>query len=93
MTCPCGCPHPVTPGRTYAHRGCYSRTAANKARLMDSVWKSVAANRAGHARTREAKAERFATKGVAYVAGYRAGYNTAMRWWRERERRMSKLRA
>jgi len=87
MSCPCGCPDAVTPGRTYARRGCYSRTAANKPQVMAAVAKSVVAMRASHAKAREAKASKYATKGVAYVAGYRAGYTTAMRWWQEQFRR------
>lgn len=89
VTCPCGCPHPVTPGRTYARRGCYARTPANKPQIMEAIAKSVVAMRASHAANRELKAGRYATKGVAYVAGYRAGYTTAMRWWQEKLRRQS----
>jgi len=42
----------------------------------------------GHAcaahRRREGRGAIFATKGLAYAAGYVAGYQNAMRWWRRK---------
>ena len=59
-------------------------------KVLDPAWrharglKGGAASRASYTRRREQEAERFATKGVAYVAGYRRGYQTAMVWWRRK---------
>jgi hypothetical protein len=66
--------------------------------VKTAEWRQARARAGGEGRRkafereREARGERYATKGVAYVAGYRAGYYAAMRWWalkvkRERAKR------
>ena len=32
----------------------------------------------------EARGDKYATKGVAYQAGYHRGYTTAMNWWKRK---------
>lgn len=41
-------------------------------------------NRARCEAARKAKGSRYATKGDAYAAGYRSGYQTAMAWWQRK---------
>lgn len=69
------------------------RRAPQGGKCADPAWRharAVKANtaaRARYERDRETAGERYATKGVAYVAGYRHGYQTAMRWWARRAAR------
>lgn len=65
-------------------------------KAADPIWRQERARKAGiaareaHRRRYEARAERYATKGVAYAAGYKTGYQAAMHWWQrkyQRERR------
>lgn len=59
-------------------------------KLLDPQWRhqrgvtAGAASRASYERRREAEGARFATKGVAYAAGYRRGYQSAFAWWRRK---------
>ena len=46
--------------------------------------KASAVARANHARRRLALGETFPTKGHAYAAGYRQGYQRASAWWRHK---------
>lgn len=54
-------------------------------KLNDPAWRqarsaaAVTALRAAAEQSREERGERYATKGEAYAAGYRMGYNVALR--------------
>lgn len=54
------------------------------------AWRHARSLKAGRAAAvkriaeREAKCVRYATKGVAYQAGYRQGYTSASAWWRHK---------
>ncbi len=66
-------------------------TLSSVAVVMDAGWRHRRAVEAGkksresYRRRQETEAEKYATKGVAYAAGYRRGYQTAMAWARRRQ--------
>lgn len=59
-------------------------------KLDDPVWrherakKAGAGNRARHHAARMERGRRYQTKGHAFAAGYRLGYQKAMAWWRRK---------
>lgn len=62
-------------------------------KVADPAWrtergrKGGLASRATYRARVERDADRFSSKGTAYAAGYRRGYQTAMAWWRRRSQR------
>jgi hypothetical protein len=53
--------------------------------VLDAAWRKARAIKAGAAakqafrEARETRGERYATKGIAYAAGYRIGYRQALK--------------
>ena len=90
--CACGCGAPVKAAeRRYASQACVRRVGfrAMWTKAADPAWRQARTEKAVAA----ARAARFAaacaraaglTPPAAYAAGYRAGYNRAMRWWKRR---------
>lgn len=70
-----------------------TRRAPQTGKVLDPAWRQArgrkggAAARATYERRRRERGERFATKGDAFAAGYRAGYRTAIAWWARKYRR------
>lgn len=72
--------------------------ATQGGKVADPTWRAQRASAAGrasslaYAKRRAEIGERYADKGVAYQAGYRAGYSTAMRWWRRKFTQLAQRR-
>lgn len=96
IVCACGCGglrDRVDPqGRPRRYVRNHHLNPPTSGKVADPVWRAERSARASLAATatfeerREAIGDTFDTKGLAYQAGYRAGYSNAMHKWRRKFR-------